>query len=170
LHLAERYLNIPLDFFYELAKKINQLLPNNKINWLNTFMFISKIKYDHELNSLNQDDFEEDDNFSHALEDDEVEKELSNPSLFNAFKEGVIQRLIKEGVITDSMHSKINIMNEYYINDEANNFYLVSNGIKRKVTFAEIESKEWVYIYPTKDEEIQGVQIIRKLKSETALR
>jgi hypothetical protein len=104
LHLAERYLNIPLDFFYELAKKINQLLPNNKINWLNTFMFISKIKYDHELNSLNQDDFEEDDNFSHALEDDEVEKELSNPSLFNAFKEGVIQRLIKEGLITDSTH------------------------------------------------------------------
>lgn len=60
-------------------------------------------------------------------------------------------------------------MNEYYINDDANNVYLVSNGIKRKVTFATFKKEEWVYIYPTKDEEIQGVQIIRKLKSETAL-
>ena len=39
---------------------------------------------------------------------------------------------------------------------------------QRVVTFATIENEEWVYIYPTLEEQEKGVQVVRKLKSQTA--
>lgn len=60
-------------------------------------------------------------------------------------------------------------MNEYYIIDNNGNTLLITNGIQRKVTFATIENEEWVYIYPTLDESEKGIQVVRKLKSQTAL-
>jgi hypothetical protein len=59
-------------------------------------------------------------------------------------------------------------MNEYYTIDKNGNTLLVTNGIQRVVTFATIENEEWLYIYPTLGEQEKGVQVVRKLKSQTA--
>jgi hypothetical protein len=45
---------------------------------------------------------------------------------------------------------------------------LVTNGNQRVVTSATIKNEEWVYIYPTLEEQEKGVQVVRKLKSKTA--
>jgi hypothetical protein len=60
-------------------------------------------------------------------------------------------------------------MKEYYTLDKNGNKILVTNGIQREVTFATIENEEWVYIYPTLEEKEKGVQVIKKLKSITAI-
>jgi hypothetical protein len=100
LHLAERDLDIPLDFFYELAKKINQLLPNHKINWSETFYNVSKELYNSAL-TIKVGEFEGDsENCTDALDDDEVEIELSDLKTRKAFLDGVNDRLISEGIIT----------------------------------------------------------------------
>jgi hypothetical protein len=59
-------------------------------------------------------------------------------------------------------------MNEYYTIDKNGNTLLVTNGIERIVTFATIKNDEWVYIHPTLKEQEKGVQVVRKLKSQTA--
>jgi hypothetical protein len=102
LHLASKYESKPpLELFYDLAKKINQLLPNHKINWAETFYNVSKELYNSALTIKGDKSEGDNESFTAALDDDEVEIELSDLKTRKAFLDGVNDRLISEGIITE---------------------------------------------------------------------
>jgi hypothetical protein len=102
LHLASNYESKPpLELFYDLAKKINQLLPNHKINWKETFYNVCKELYNSAL-TVQIEEFEGDsESFTDALEDDDFEIELSDFKTRKAFLDGIHDKLISEGIITE---------------------------------------------------------------------
>ena len=60
-------------------------------------------------------------------------------------------------------------MREYYTTDRNGQKVLVTDGVQRQVTFAIIDGQEIVYIYPTDEEKLNGVNVYSKPKSTTAI-
>lgn len=101
LHLQETKSDFVTDeFFYSLAKIINENLTDHQINWVNTFVAVELIKYD---NALDKDKGENNegigvcDNIDQNLDN---LAEINNPEIKNALIEQVKHKLKIERIIS----------------------------------------------------------------------
>ncbi len=93
---------------YELARKLNDILPNHRINWKSTFCVINMEVFNNILigNSIDGNIEEDEINVFDNIEDvidinRQVNEELSNELARTNFEEGVRLILIEKGIITE---------------------------------------------------------------------
>lgn len=104
VHVFVNY-TVNIENFYPLAKMINKKIPNNIINWVDTFAVFETINYESAINRKNDVktkeeeaiDFEDWD-LNDILENP-VEYDLGDSNFRNKLIQGVRERLIQEKII-----------------------------------------------------------------------
>jgi len=108
LQLSQQDNGISMELLYELARILNDNLPNHQINWMSTFCVINMGIFNDILNGngINGDSKEVEINIFDNIEDvidinRQVNEELSNELARTNFEEGVRLSLVENGIITE---------------------------------------------------------------------
>jgi hypothetical protein len=108
LQLSQQDNDISMELLYELARILNDILPNHQINWMSTFCVINIGLFNDILNGngINGDSKEVEINIFDNIEDvidinRQVNEELSNELARTNFEEGVRLSLVENGIITE---------------------------------------------------------------------
>ncbi|MEN9303508.1 MAG: hypothetical protein RL264_1937 [Bacteroidota bacterium] len=108
LQLSQQDNGISMELLYELARILNDILPNHQINWMSTFCVINMEVFNNILNgngingNIEEDEINVFDNIEDAIDiNRQVNEELSNGLTRTNFEEGVRISLVREGIITE---------------------------------------------------------------------
>ena len=108
LQLSQQDNGISMELLYEIARILNDNLPNHQINWMSTFCVINMGIFNDILNGngINGDSKEVEINIFDNIEDvidinRQVNEELSNELAMTNFEEGVRFVLVENGIITE---------------------------------------------------------------------
>lgn len=105
LELSQQDNGISIELLYELAKILNDILPNHQIDWMSTFCVINMGVFNNFLTvSENREETEINvfDNILDAIDEHrDVNEQLSDLEYRKSFEEGVRFVLVENGIITE---------------------------------------------------------------------
>ena len=105
LQLSQQDNGISMELLYELARILNDNLPNHQINWMSTFCVINMGVFNNFLTvSENREETEINvfDNILDAIDEHrDVNEQLSDLEYRKSFEEGVRFVLVENGIITE---------------------------------------------------------------------
>ena len=102
IHFSESEIKVEENLYFELATLINNEMPENNIDWLNTFTAIQKENYAEVLRRENNDESESNvfDDIEGAIDyNEEIQDEMSKYNFRESLKEGVRIKLEERGII-----------------------------------------------------------------------
>ena len=105
LELSKQDNGISMELLFELARILNDNLPNHQINWMNTFCVINMGIFNDFLTvseNIEENEINVFDNILDAIDENrQVNEELSNELAMTNFEEGVRFVLVENGIITE---------------------------------------------------------------------
>ncbi len=106
LQLSQEDNGISMEMLYELARILNNILPNHQINWMSTFCVINMEIFNNILNrngvdgNVEEDEINVFDNIQDAIDINlQVNEELSNEMTKSNFQEGIRFVLVENHII-----------------------------------------------------------------------
>jgi hypothetical protein len=108
LQFSKQDNSLSIEILYELARLLNENLPNNNIDWMSTFCVINIEIYNNALITIasdldednNDDEINVFDNIEDAIDENrEANEELSNEEVRRSFEEGIRLVLVENRII-----------------------------------------------------------------------